>query len=456
MEFEWDVVVIILIQMKSNKIDWVESLKKFVGRKKQRTAQEIDDETDQLFLKYIEDAKKVEEESDPSYAKIPKFYQKSQASENPLAHKVRQEARNRFLKHKSSEVLEKADLEKIFALLKEHVSPPLDGKERINYNSFLTIASHLPLKCRYFFSASTFLKFDRDEYGRIDVNSFFHSIVRKSNLFQTRIHISLYDEVGNGYLREKDLEDYIKDIISSFKHLENMEDSFSGYYTMTAARKFFFFLDPKRTGRIYIKDMLTSPILAELYELRNEKSSPEELNNNWFSMHSAYGLYEKYLKLDSDNNGLLKREELAKYSWGITSIVIDRVFEEYHTFNGEIDYKGFLDFVLAVDNKKTNQAIQYFWRALDVYHKGAIDTFVINMFFRSIIDKLQEKGKSDFHVEDIKDEMFDMAKPKLSNVITLQDIISCGQGEIIIANMIDAKAFFEYDQRDSGTVLEVY
>jgi len=28
-------------------------------------------------------------------------------------------------------------------------------------------------------------------------------------------------------------------------------------------------LDPKRTGKIMIKDMLTSPILAELYELKS-------------------------------------------------------------------------------------------------------------------------------------------------------------------------------------------
>ena len=38
----------------SKKIDWVSALKKYVKTKPQRTAQEIDDETDQLFLKYIE------------------------------------------------------------------------------------------------------------------------------------------------------------------------------------------------------------------------------------------------------------------------------------------------------------------------------------------------------------------------------------------------------------------
>jgi serine/threonine-protein phosphatase 2A regulatory subunit B'' len=55
------------------------------------------------------------------------------------------------------------------------------------------------------------------------------------------------------------------------------------FYVIAVVRKFFFFLDPKRTGRIYIKDMLTSPILAELYELRQERYTPEELSQNWYS-----------------------------------------------------------------------------------------------------------------------------------------------------------------------------
>ena len=88
------------------------------------------------------------------------------------------------------------DLEKLWLLLKENVSSPQDGKERINYSAFLNIANMLPQKCRHFFSASTFLKFDRDEFGRIDILSFFHCIVRKVNLFQTRIQISLYDSIG--------------------------------------------------------------------------------------------------------------------------------------------------------------------------------------------------------------------------------------------------------------------
>ena len=50
---------------------------------------------------------------------------------------------------------------------------------------------------------------------------------------------------------------------------------------------------------------------------------------------------------------MLNKAELARFSPGLTNIFIDRVFEELQTFEGEMDYKTFLDFVLAMENKKT-------------------------------------------------------------------------------------------------------
>ena len=161
-------------------------------------------------------------------------------------------------------------------------------------------------------------------------------------------------------------------------------------------------------------------------------------------------MYDQYLKLDQDKNGMLKKHELMNYSKGLTKFFIDRIFEEYQTFEGEMDYKTFLDFVLAMENKKSPQALQYFWRVLDVYHKGAIDTFVINMFFRSVITKLETRVQTDYKIDDLKDELWDMAKPAVPMGITLQDLISCGVGDIIVSMLIDAKAFYEYDQRESG------
>ena len=50
---------------------------------------------------------------------------------------------------------------------------------------------------------------------------------------------------------------------------------------VTAARKFFFFLDPKRRGRVALRDVLASPILHEMLELRRTDISADELQHNW-------------------------------------------------------------------------------------------------------------------------------------------------------------------------------
>lgn len=106
------------------------------------------------------------------------------------------------------------------------------------------------------------------------------------SLFQTRIQISLYDSRGNGYLMENDLINFIEEIIPTFSNLEDLNDSLKEKYLIISSRKFFFFIDPRRNGKIFIKDILISPILAELYDLRTEKSN-EEFLNNWFSKQNS-------------------------------------------------------------------------------------------------------------------------------------------------------------------------
>ena len=75
--------------------------------------------------------------------------------------------------------------------------------------------------------------------------------------------------------------------------------------------------------------MLTSPILAELYELRQEQLNMDDALQNWFSVQSSLRVYDQYLKLDQDKNGMLKKHELSNFSKGLTKIFIDRIFEEY-------------------------------------------------------------------------------------------------------------------------------
>ena len=125
------------------------------------------------------------------------------------------------------------------------------------------------------------------------------------------------------YLREKDMENFIFELIPSLKQLANSKEGYSllegfyPFYVFTAVRKFFFFLDPKKKGRVYIRDLLCSKYLSDLYELRQDPTenqlTEEDLDKNWFSMQSAVKIYRVYLDLDADRNGLLSPNELMMY-----------------------------------------------------------------------------------------------------------------------------------------------
>ena len=55
-----------------------------------------------------------------------------------------------------------------------------------------------------------------------------------------------------------------------------------------------------------------------------------------------------------------------------------------------MDYKLYLDFVLANMYKTTNEALQYHFRMLDLHKTGRLTVFEVNYFFRPVIERLHE------------------------------------------------------------------
>lgn len=54
---------------------------------------------------------------------------------------------------------------------------------------------------------------------------------------------------------------------------------------------------------------------------------------------------------------------LASYGNGtLTSVFLDCLFQECLTFGGEMDYKMYMDFVLAMENKDQPRSLAFFFR----------------------------------------------------------------------------------------------
>lgn len=209
---------------------------------------------------------------DPSYKKIPRFYNPPEKPQTKLAGKLREEARTIMLKQKSQELMDNNELKQFWNLLNEHHTKPVieGGEMYISFEDFLKIEDHAIMnKVSKFLKKKHFPKLQKSSSlpGMVTIINLFNFVMRKVWVQQTRIGLSLYDPSGMGFLRETDLEAYIFELIPSLTQLDGLEKSFHSFYVCTAVRKFFFFLDPLRTGKIRIKDILKSNFLDELLEV---------------------------------------------------------------------------------------------------------------------------------------------------------------------------------------------
>lgn len=417
--------------------------------------------------KILLDIFKEKQQKSAEAGTIPSFYKKK-PEEGSINSKVQRLAKRRFLKKQSDLLLNADDLDTMWVCLRENcVIDDATGAEKMNYEDFCHIQSvcteQIGPKCRRFFSPSNFMKFEKDEQGRIAILPFYLYVMRTVSLTQARIDMSEIDEDSDGFLQLQEMMQYIEGLIPNLAQLRDMSPAFVPTYCRIAARKFFFFCDPNRRGKACIKKVLLSNCLQELMELHQE--SEEEITDteqaeNWFSLTSAQRICEMFLALNKDtsgNYGTLSKQELREYADGtLTDIFIERVFDE-HVRRGkggggnarEMDFDCFLDFVLALENKDTPEGLTYLFRCLDLQGRGYLTTADIHTLFRDVHQKWIEGGNYELCIEDVRDEIWDMVKPADPLKITLADLLACKQGGTVASMLIDVRGFWAHDNREN-------
>ncbi|CAH2231728.1 jg14310 [Pararge aegeria aegeria] len=390
-----------------------------------------------------------------TYKKIPKFYFKLPNRDDILAQKLREETRAQFLQKKSKELLDNSELKHLWSLLeKSNGSYSMANSDEltIDYLQFKKLKDESGPKYRPYFTAEVFGRLQAAEggIGRVRGVSLFNYVMRRVWLQQTTIGLSLYDVTGQGYLTEHDLGSYIAELVPSLAALDGLDSSFTPFYVCTAARKFLFFLDPLRARRVRIRDVLSCSFLDDLLELREEDLPMDLQEQNWFSAASALRVYGQYLNLDRDQNGMLSINDLAGYGSGtLTRAFLQRVIQQCMTYDGEMDYKSYLDLVLALENRREPAALAYLFRVLDINSQGYLDAFTLNYFFKAIQEQMVAHGAEPVNFDDVKDEIFDMIRPEHPSRITLQDLIRSGHGHTAVSILLELHGFWAYENREA-------
>lgn len=80
--------------------------------------------------------------------------------------------------------------------------------------------------------------------------------------------------------------------------------------------------------------------------------------------------------------------------------------------------------------------------------------FKLYFQFKGIQDQIKAHRAEAVNFEDVKDEIFDMIKPKDPTKIYLKDLIACNQGETVVSILIEFHKFWAYENREAMVAAE--
>jgi hypothetical protein len=205
----------------------------------------------------------------------------------------------------------------------------------------------------------------------------------------------------------------------------------------------------------------------------SDSLSPELLaQDNWFSLPLMHRVYEHFTSLDADGDGVLTEVEFARYSNdSYTPLAVHRVFECYVSGGGAgssgddagvdevppptMDFKGFLNFVVATEHPHTYASKRYLWRLLDVDDtRSYITTTALRCFTKEVSAMLIKSGlmTESHHISStsILSEVIDMINPAWHEHITIQDLDRCKQHAIVLLVLLNFRSFYAYDCREQS------
>ncbi|ORX76969.1 hypothetical protein BCR32DRAFT_329122 [Anaeromyces robustus] len=308
------------------------------------------------------------------------------------------------------------------------------------------------------------------------------------------------------YLLQEDFFIVINDVVQYHPGLEFLSNMpiFQNRYIETVISRLFYSKPRNWNERMTLNEFRKVKFTDKLINLQDEDDDIN-VNRDIFSYKHFYVIYCKFWELDKDHDMKINRNELAKYDqFSMTPIMIDRVIEGYgkvtsndgevlksgwrdkiedyklnnnqlktdnfsslqeelrnsniknknmilsnitKNYNKEDDpnimlYKDFIWFILSAEDKGTTQAIEYWFRCLDLDGDGVISIFEIEQFWIEQYQRMIEWRTVDiWSFNDFLCYLLDMIQPENKNIITLADLKRSKNTVLFFDMLFDIKKY---------------
>ena len=255
-------------------------------------------------------------------------------------------------------------------------------------------------------SPVTFMKLPKSATGKVTVVNLLTVITRSISL--ANLHASL-SCVASGVTSEvitsvDALEDWLYHQSHRLVQIQKMTEQFLPLWVFTAAHTISFFHGHQKASAfgssvpgsnrtstisvsVNVKDLVLSPTMRHILEL--SRLIVEDFDNNPFSRIRAVRYYDSFTVFDAGRNPEIPSfEQCSIYAGGyMNPVFMDRLLTAYG--GPPLDYRRFLAFAIAWDNRRTIQGVKYFWPILDKDKKGYINEKNVMELIQGILQLLQ-------------------------------------------------------------------
>jgi hypothetical protein len=311
------------------------------------------------------------------------------------------ELATRRLKHIVSELPGKLHILELLVVLEEICQFQQDTSKAlsVSYGAFKSMSSNVRVSEQLrsqFLRPEIYLKLPRDPVSQeLPLSTLLSYICRcltYEGLYCSIGSFSVGDPTAETLTSLDALEDWLYMMSSRLTQIKKMSEQFLPLWVFTAAHTIAFFHGRQQTTRIPygvtgsekvsttsvripITDLLQTDTIRHLLELRNPYI--EDMESNPFARIRAVRYYDSFTVFDSmrmdDTDPTVPPSETCCILGGgyMNPVFVHRLLGRY-VGGPPMDYRRFLTFAIAWDNRRSSAGIGYFWPIFDVDNKGFI------------------------------------------------------------------------------------